>query len=82
MGFTCEYLEPIRWKWSNTNVTWYLEMLLNKRQWHDGKWRIIHCPRNLNFDQALEDILLELILILLRDVIDALRIPLLSETLW
>lgn len=53
-------------------------MLLNQSQQHYGEWRNVHCQGNLNFEQALENILLELILILQRDVTDDLRSPLFS----
>lgn len=82
MGFTYEYLELIRWSWSNISVTLFLEMLLNESQRHCGQWRNAHGQRNLNFEQGLEGILLaNIILYLLNDVTDDLRSPLLSGTL-
>lgn len=81
MGFTCEYLELIRQKWSNKYVRWFLEMLLNQRQWHYEKRRNIHFQQNLNFEQALEDIFLETNPNFAKDVTNDLRIPLFSETL-
>ena len=81
MGFNYWIPRTNKIKWSNENVTWLLEMLLNQSQQHYGKWRNVHCQGDLNFEQALEDILLELILILQRDVTDDLRSPLFSGTL-
>ena len=81
MGFNYWIPRTNKIKWSNENVTWLLEMPLNQSQQHYGKWRNVHCQGDLNFEQALEDILLELILILQRDVTDDLRSPLFSGTL-